>query len=47
MDAGSALDTFLLINHADAILIISDGIHRTNFLTRTLQMGNGVIGTGL
>ena len=28
--AGAALDTLFLVNHADTVLIVGDGVHRTH-----------------
>ena len=47
VDTGAALDAFLLVNHADAVFIICNGVHRADFLTGTLQMGNCIIWASL
>ncbi len=47
MYTGAALDTFFLIDDADTVLIIGDGIYRADLLTGTLQVGDGAVRTGL
>ena len=47
VDAVSALDALFLINHADAVLIIGNGVHGADLLAGSLQMGDGVVGAGL
>ena len=43
MDAGATLDTFFLIDHTYAILIVGNRIHWADLLTRALQMGNRIV----
>ena len=45
--AVAALDAFLLIDLADAVLVVGDGVHRAALLAGAFQMGDGVVGTGL
>ena len=47
MDAGAALDTLFLINLADTVLIIGNGVYRAHLLTGALQMSDGIVGAGL
>ena len=47
MDTSPALDTFFLINHTDAILVISNSVYRTYLFTGTFQMGNRTVRTCL
>ena len=43
----SAADTLLFIDLTDPVLIICDRIYRANFLARSLQMNDRIIGTAL
>ncbi len=47
MHALSATHALLLIDDADAIVIIADGIHRTSLPAGTDQVCNGAVGTGI
>ena len=46
MNTLSATDALGIINHGNSIFVIGNGIHRAGEFTGSLQMGNGIIGTG-
>ena len=47
MDAVTALDALVLIDHANAVVIIGDGADRASLLARTNKMGNRAVRTCL
>ena len=46
MDTRTALDAFLLVYHADTVLVVSDGVHRTHLFTGSFQMSDGIVRAG-
>ncbi len=47
VNAFSAANTFFFVDNGNSMLIICNGIHRTAVFTGTLQVGNGIVRTGL
>ena len=47
MDTVAAVDAFVLIDQAEAILVVGDGICWAGLLTGTLSVDNGFEGAGL
>ncbi len=47
VDTFSAADTFLFIDHRDAVLVVRNRVHRAAELTRSLKMCDGIVRTGL
>ena len=47
MDTFSAADTFVLIDHGKTVFIVSNCVNRTAELTRSLQMCDCIVRTGL
>ena len=46
VDTRTALDAFLLVYHADTVLVVSDGVHRTHLFTGSFQMSDGIVRAG-
>ncbi len=47
MNALTATDALLFVDHTNTVLVVADGIDRTRLTARTYEMGNGTVRTGL
>ena len=46
MDTMAAMDAFFVVDHADAVIGIGDGVDGAGFFAGALHMHNGAVGTG-